>query len=142
MVAYKKCIRFLVAYKTLLIVFNYSNLGSFQILKILTNIAMTRQSLVVLVMLALTSLSSASPLQGSGYPHYDTWYQPQHQHPETEELCHTLRLNMDTLLKSKTFRCERLPGEAPGYTSSFCFSVEVRNFCSSAGLVTIRNGRQ
>ena len=78
---------------------------------------MSCQSRVVLVMFALASLSAASPLQGSGYPHYDTWYQPQHQHPETEELCHTLRRHMDTLLRSKTFRCERLPGEAPGNTS-------------------------
>merc|ERR1719354_899168 len=83
-------------------------------------------SFTVLTLLVLASLSSASPLQGSGYPHYDTMFQ--HQHQETEELCHTLRRHMDTLLRSKTFRCERLPGEA---------SDEVRKFCSSAGLVTI-----
>merc|ERR1719234_2612971 len=35
---------------------------------------------------------------------------------------------MDVFLRSKTFRCERLPGEAP---------AEVHKFCSSAGLITI-----
>ena len=69
-------------------------------------------SCLVLVLLGLASLSAASPLQGSGYPHYDNMFQ--HQHEETEELCHTLRRHMDVLLRSKTFRCERLPGEAPG----------------------------
>ena len=67
---------------------------------------------VVLVLLVLASLSAASPLQGSGYPHYDNMFQ--HQHEDTGELCTTLRRHMDVLLRSKTFRCERLPGEAPG----------------------------
>ena len=74
-------------------------------------------SCLVLVLLGLASLSAASPLQGSGYPHYDNMFQ--HQHEETEELCHTLRRNMDVLLRSKTFRCERLPGEAPGMTTEY-----------------------
>jgi hypothetical protein len=52
----------------------------------------------------------------------------QHQHEDTKELCHTLRRHMDVFLRSKTFRCERLPGEAP---------AEVHKFCSSAGLITI-----
>ena len=73
---------------------------------------MTRPSLVALVLLVFASLSEASPLQGSGYPHYDTMFQ--HQHEDTKELCHTLRRHMDVFLRSKTFRCERLPAEAPG----------------------------
>ena len=74
---------------------------------------MTRPSLLaVLVLVVFASLSAASPLQGSGYPHYDTMFQ--HQHEDTKELCHTLRRHMDVFLRSKTFRCERLPGEAPG----------------------------
>ena len=67
---------------------------------------------VVLALLAFASFSEASPLQGSGYPHYDTMFQ--HQHEDTAELCHTLRRYMDMFLRSKPFRCERLPGEAPG----------------------------
>ena len=76
-------------------------------------------SQVVLVLLVLASLSAASPLQGSGYPHYDNMFQ--HQHEDTGELCNTLRRHMDVLLRSKTFRCERLPAEAPGmeHTSKY-----------------------
>ena len=74
-------------------------------------------SLVVLALLVQASLSAASPLQGSGYPHYDTEFQ--HQHPDTAELCNTLRRHMDVLLRSKAFRCERLPAEAPGM--ELCF---------------------
>ena len=82
-------------------------------LKLQLNIEMTRPSLLaVLVLVVFASLSEASPLQGSGYPHYDTMFQ--HQHEDTKELCHTLRRHMDVFLRSKTFRCERLPGEAPG----------------------------
>ena len=77
------------------------------------NINMTScLSPVVLVLLVLISLSEASPIQGSGYPHYDTMFQ--HQHEDTAELCTILRRHMDVFLRSKPFKCERLPGEAPG----------------------------
>ena len=80
---------------------------------------MTCPSLVVLFLLVLASLSAASPLQGSGYPHYDNMFQ--HQHEDTGELCNTLRRHMDVLLRSKAFRCERLPAEASGieYSSKY-----------------------
>jgi len=93
---------------------------------------MTLASLVVLVLLVFASLSAAHPsgagLYGTGYPQHDDWFHPADQNPESSELCHSLRRHMDVLLRSKSFRCERLPGDAPD---------DVQNFCTSSGLPTI-----
>jgi len=92
---------------------------------------MTHASSVVLVLLVLASLSAAHPkagLFGTGYPHDDKWFHGSND-PETAELCDSLRRHMDVLLRSKTFRCERLPGDAPD---------DVEKFCTSAGIPTIK----
>ena len=59
-------------------------------------------SLAVQVLLVLVSLPEASPVHGSGYPHYDNMFQ--HQHEVTAELCTILRRHMDVFLRSKPFR--------------------------------------
>jgi len=91
---------------------------------------MTCASLVVLLVSA--SLSAAHPsgagLYGTGYPEHDDWFHPADQNPESAELCTSLRRHMDVLLRSKTFRCERLPGDTPD---------DVEKFCTSSGLPTI-----
>jgi len=95
---------------------------------------MTRASLVVLVLVLVVfaSLSAAHPsgagLYGTGYPQHDDWFHPTDQNPQSAELCHSLRRHMDVLLRSKSFRCERLPGDVPD---------DVQNFCTSSGLHTI-----
>ena len=109
---------------------------------------MTRASSVVLVLLVSASLSAAHPsgagLYGTGYPEHDDWFHPADQNPESAELCTSLRRHMDVLLRSKTFRCERLPGDTPG--ACYHCRVEfinnpslddVEKFCTSSGLPTI-----
>jgi len=70
-------------------------------------------SVVVVGLLVLISFSASFP-HGSG--HQDTGHahdddMTQHQHPDSEELCLTLRRYMDVLLTSTTSQCEDFPRE-------------------------------
>jgi len=70
-------------------------------------------SVVVVGFLVLISFSASFP-HGSG--HQDTVHahddnMTQHQHPDSEELCLTLRRYMDVLLTSTTSQCEDFPRE-------------------------------
>ena len=59
---------------------------------------------------------SGEGLKGTGYPNHDNLFQ--HQHQDSEDLCNSLRNQMDVLIRSKIFQCERLPGDATGKMKS------------------------
>jgi len=84
-------------------------------------------------LLVLISVSASYPhgsgLQGTGNPHNDDMFQ--HQHPDSEELCNSLRRYMDVLLRSTTFDCQRFPEKSADKDFESCLS-------SPSGIIIIK----